>query len=107
MIEDVREGPTANEKSIISGSEFRSLDPRVVKLWLVTDLMGYGFLLFVMLISLLVWTLVQPHLSLWLIAGWFVLAGVCLWYSFWRPSRAYRAWGYRIDNQVLETRSGI
>jgi uncharacterized protein len=107
MIEEVREEQITNDQSIFSGSEFRPLDPRVVKLWLVTDLIGYGFLLSIMLISLLVWTLVQPHLSMWLIAGWFALAGVCLWYSLWRPSRAYRAWGYRIDKQVLETRSGI
>lgn len=107
MIEEAREEQITNDQSFSAGGEFRSLDPRVVKLWLVTDLIGYGFLLSIMLISLLVLMLVQPLLSLWLIAGWVVLTGVCLWFSFWRPSRAYRAWSYRIDKQVLETRSGI
>ena len=106
MMEEAMEEQAMTGPSIFSG-DFRKLDPRVIKLWLVTDLIGYGFLLSIMLISLLVWTLVQPRLSPWLIAGWFVLAGVCLWYSLWRPSRAYRAWGYRIDKHVLETRSGI
>lgn len=34
-----------------------------------------------------------------------LLAGI-LW-SLWYPSRAHRAWGYRIQDQVLEIRSGV
>lgn len=86
---------------------FQPLDPRVVKLWVVTDLIGYGIFLLILLISLSVWIYVQPRLFLWFIAGWFLLAALCVWYSVWRPPRAYRAWGYRIDAKVLESRSGI
>jgi hypothetical protein len=30
-----------------------------------------------------------------------------LWLVVWRPPRLYRSWGYRIDERVLETRSGL
>jgi uncharacterized protein len=105
MIEDFRQEGTERDPQIFS--EFQSLDPRVVKLWLVSDLVGYGIMLFIILLSLLVWAFWQPMLIWWLVAGWGMLAAFCLWYSFWRPPRAYRAWGYRIDDRVLETRSGI
>jgi uncharacterized protein len=105
MIEDVRQEGIERDPQIFS--EFQSLDPRVVKLWLVSDLIGYGILLFILLLSLLAWAFWQPMLVRWLFAGWVTIAAFCLWYSFWRPPRAYRAWGYRIDDRVLETRSGI
>jgi uncharacterized protein len=105
MIEDVRQEGIERDPQIFS--EFQSLDPRVVKLWLVSDLVGYGILLFILLLSLLAWAFWQPMLVRWLFAGWVIIAALCLWYSFWRPPRAYRAWGYRIDDRVLETRSGI
>src|SRR5262245_21924647 len=105
MIEDIRQEGTSGNPQIFP--EFQSLDPRVVKLWLISDLVGYGVMLFVLLLSFLVWAFWRPMLIWWLVAGWIVLAASCLWYSFWRPPRAYRAWGYRIDDRVLETRSGI
>lgn len=105
MIEDIRQEGISSGPQIFS--EFQSLDPRVVKLWLVSDLVGYGVMLLILLLSCLVWAFWQPLIMLWLVAGWLVVAVICLWYSFWRPPRAYRAWGYRIDNRVLETRSGI
>jgi membrane protein YdbS with pleckstrin-like domain len=91
--------------------EFRRLDPRVVKLWRMTDLIGYGVMLFALLLGLLfvgvagasVWLRLFP----WLIAGWLALALLCVWYSLWRGPRYYRSWGYRVDDRVLETRSGI
>jgi hypothetical protein len=42
-----------------------------------------------------------------LLGGWGVLVLLCLWSGFWRPVRAYRAWGYRVAERVLETRSGL
>jgi len=87
--------------------EFIRLDPRVINLWIVTDLIGYGVLLLLLLAGLLVWGFVRPELLWWLVGEWCVVAAICLWYSLWRPSRAYRAWSYRIDEKVLETRSGI
>ncbi|MCI0664853.1 MAG: PH domain-containing protein [Acidobacteria bacterium] len=107
MIEEARKEDISSDQPLFSDREFRPLDPRVVKLWIVTDLIGYGVMLFILLLSLLVWGFWQPKAIWWLLAGWIVLAAFCLWVSFWRPPRAYRAWGYRIDNRVLETRSGI
>jgi membrane protein YdbS with pleckstrin-like domain len=97
----------SSDRLTLAEPEFQLLDPRVVKLWLVTDLIGFGVLLLVLLGTLLLWGLARPRLFWWLIAGWAIVAGLCCWYSFWRPPRAYRAWGYRIDARVLETRSGI
>jgi uncharacterized protein len=105
MIEDIRQEGISSNPQIFS--EFQSLDPRVVKLWLINDLVGYGVMLFVLLLSFLAWAFWQPMLFWWLVAGWITLAAFCLWHSFWRPPRAYRAWSYRIDDRVLETRSGI
>ena len=36
-----------------------------------------------------------------------LFVGLAAWGVFLRPRRAYRAWGYRIDERVLELRSGI
>jgi hypothetical protein len=87
--------------------EFRPLDPRVVGLWRVTDLIGFGVLLLALLMSL--WFAIFANLRFWpwLLGGWFALAALCVWYSFWRPPRYYRSWSYRIDDRVLETRSGL
>jgi membrane protein YdbS with pleckstrin-like domain len=101
-----RENIPINQSSA-TDREFRQLDPRAVKLWIVTDLIGYGVLLLFLLISVLFWGFIRPKFIWWSLSGWFLIAALCLWYSFWRPPRAYRAWGYRVDAKVLETRSGI
>jgi hypothetical protein len=87
--------------------EFRPLDPRVVGLWRVTDLIGFGVLLLALLMSLSF--AIFANLRFWplLLGAWLALAALCVWYSFWRPPRYYRSWSYRIDDRVLETRSGL
>jgi membrane protein YdbS with pleckstrin-like domain len=107
MIEEAQQEHLPINQSSASGREFRQLDPRVVKLWIVTDLIGYGVLLLFLLISVLFWGFIRPKFLWWSFSGWVLVAALCLWYSFWRPPRAYRAWGYRVDAKVLETRSGI
>jgi membrane protein YdbS with pleckstrin-like domain len=107
MVGEATSGNITIDQSALSEREFRPLDPRVVKLWIVTDLVGYGVLLFMLLAGLLVWGFVRPKYLWGLVIGWAALTAFCLWYSFWRPPRSYRAWGYRIDAKVLETRSGI
>jgi membrane protein YdbS with pleckstrin-like domain len=107
MIGEAQQQTISIDRPAASEQEFRPLDPRVVKLWVVTDLIGYGVLLFFLLISFLVWGFVRPKYFWWLICGWAIVAAFCLWYSFWRPPRSYRAWGYRVDAKVLETRNGI
>jgi membrane protein YdbS with pleckstrin-like domain len=87
--------------------EFRPLDPRVVSLWRVTDLIGFGVLLVSLLAPL--WFVIFANLRAWplLLGAWFALAALCVWFSFWRPPHYYRSWSYRIDDRVLETRSGL
>lgn len=87
--------------------EFRPLDPRVVGLWRVTDLIGFGVLLLALLMSLSFVVFANLRVWPWLLGAWFALAALCVWYSFWHPPRYYRSWSYRIDDRVLETRSGL
>lgn len=90
----------------VSERPFQPLDPRVVRLWRITNLVSYGLLLPMLLASLLVTRLAGrffwPVLAMWLALG----LGFG-WIGWWRPPRAYRAWGYRIDERVLEIRSGL
>jgi uncharacterized protein len=91
-----------------TGSEsFRPLDPRVVGLWRVTNAIGYGVLLLVAAPSVPLVLVVRPGLWLWAGAAWLTLAALFAWLSFSYPARAYRAWGYRVDGRVLETRRGV
>lgn len=87
--------------------EFRSLDPRVIKLWRMTNLIGWGVILIVSLISAIIVGWGNPELVPWVYVGWLVLLVLCGWLIYRRPPRLYRSWGYRIDDRVLETRSGL
>jgi hypothetical protein len=49
----------------------------------------------------------EPAVYPWVFAGWLLLVGLFAFLTYWRPPRLYRAWGYRIDGKVLETRSGL
>jgi uncharacterized protein len=111
MLDDVNQDhpmdlQTANAMEF-SDSFFRRLDPRVVRLWRLTYLVGYGVLLVALLASLIVISRLGT-ISFWfLMAVWFALALGCVWISWWRPPRAYRSWGYRMNDKVLEIRSGL
>lgn len=87
--------------------EFHSLDPRVVSLWRITHLIGFGVLLFVELVAAIILAWREPAAFPWIVVAWMVFAALFLWLSLWRPQRLYGAWGYRIDEKVLETRSGL
>jgi hypothetical protein len=88
-------------------AEFLPLDPRVIRLWRTTRLITSGLLLLALLIAALIFGWKLPGAMLWIALGWLALALLCGWYSWWRPPRAYRAWGYRLDAKVLETRRGL
>jgi len=100
------------EQSTLSGEPphsttgFQPLDARVVSLWRVSGLIGFGALLLSLLVVVVALGLAEPRLLVWLIIAWLALAGVSTWFSFWYPPRLYSSWGYRIDAKVLETRSG-
>jgi len=87
--------------------EFRKLDPRVIRLWQWTDLIAYLVVLGISTPWLIFLGYKKPVLAPILAAGWAVVAALFIWLSIRRPRRAYAAWRYRIDDRVLETRSGI
>jgi hypothetical protein len=87
--------------------QFQALDARVVALWRLTDAFWLGVFLLSLLASELFWVWRRPGWWLWLVVAWAVLVVACAWFVLWYPSQAYRAWGYRVDARVLETRHGV
>lgn len=107
MLEERTEEIQQEASAETVGPQFNSLDPRVVRLWQLTDLIAYLVLLGISMPGLIFLAVERPNLAWWLLAGWLAFAGLLVWLSIRRPRRAYAAWGYRIDDRVLETRSGI
>jgi hypothetical protein len=93
------------ESARVADRSFQALDPRVIQLWRVTDSIACGILLLALLVSVGFTWLAGKYF--WpSLAAWFAIAAMCAWYCVWRPPLVYRAWGYRIDEKVLEVRSG-
>jgi membrane protein YdbS with pleckstrin-like domain len=88
-------------------AEFLRLDPRVVVLWRLSSAIGFGLPLVAALVACAVAWAIRPELLLPAAAATVVLAALFAWGVAVRPGRAYRAWGYRIDDRVLELRSGV
>lgn len=86
--------------------EFQSLDPRVVKLWRMNFLIGFGIVILATLAAVISIGYAAPAARIWLAIGWVAQTAVCLWFSFWFPPRYYRSWRWRIDAKVLELRHG-
>lgn len=107
MIEDMQSVNEAQSQSSYAISDFRPLDPRVISLWRVSNLIGFAVMSLMMLVGGVVVGLAEPSAWLWVLLAWIVFAAWGAWFSLWRPSRLYRSWGYRIDAKVLETRSGL
>jgi membrane protein YdbS with pleckstrin-like domain len=95
------------DAAIRTSAAFRQLDPRVVKLWRSVGLITAGVFLLALLVAAITAGAIYPELSLWLLLLWVLLLVACAWLVYWRPPRLYRSWGYRIDERVLETRSGL
>ena len=85
---------------------FQPLDARVVKLWRIRHVIVTAVLMVIATVAVFAVGL-STTVWLWPIAGWQALLLLRLVLLFWYPPRAYRAWGYRIDGKVLETRRGI
>ena len=88
-------------------AEFIPLDPRVINLWRITRMIGFGIVLLISLPGSLTAGWVAFNSVAGVLTGWFALAALLGWLTWWYPPRAYRMWGYRVDDKVLETRSGI
>jgi membrane protein YdbS with pleckstrin-like domain len=86
---------------------YQSLDPRVVKLWKIHSLITSAVLLFLALIAALFLGVGGIVAWQWLLGGWMALALLRAYFLFWHQQRVYRAWGYRLDGKVIETKHGI
>ncbi len=93
--------------AITAEAEFQPLDPRVVKLWRAVGSITASLLMLALLVAAFIASAIHPELSPWIFLLWFLLAVASVWLIYWRPPRLYRSWGYRIDERVLETRSGL
>src|SRR5215813_5040648 len=103
--EEIKPFERADQAPYSTGG-FRPLDSRVVSLWRVSGLIGFGALLLRLLIPVVVVGVAEPRALVWLILAWLAATVVTVWICLWYPPRLYRSWGYRIDAKVLETRSG-
>jgi membrane protein YdbS with pleckstrin-like domain len=90
-----------------SGSDYRPLDPRVLRLWQLTDLIAYVILLLVGVIGGVVLMVNLPASRTWVAAAWVAFALLGLWTILYYHPRNYRAWGYRLDQRVLLIRHGV
>lgn len=93
---------------------FRPLDPRVISLWRLNNAIWSAvILLFIaglwFIVSLGVFDDLETDFPVkpLLTAGSILVAALLAWFTWWRPPRLYSAWSYRIDDRVLETRSGL
>ena len=91
---------------VTSEPEFRSLDQRVIKLWRVRHAITSVVLLGMATIAVISVGLATDR-WLWLAIGWQLLLLLRVVLLIWYPPRSYKAWGYRIDGKVLETKRGI
>lgn len=98
--------PPIQEPMFLSTDEFQPLDPRAVKLWRTTYLIGFGLLILATLAVVISVGWAEPSVRIWLAVGWLALTAICLWFSFWFPPRYYHSWRWRIDAKVLELRHG-
>lgn len=103
MFEDAQQSDTA----LAAREEFRPLDPRVVKLWRTVGFITASLLMLALLVVAFITSAIHPELSPWVFLFWLLALILSLWLVYWRPPRLYRSWGYRIDDRVLETRSGL
>jgi uncharacterized protein len=104
--EEIKPFERADDAPQPLGPNFRPLDSRVVKVWRVSTLIGFGVLLLSLLIPVVAVSVAEPRALVWMAGAWLALAVMSVWFSLWYPPRLYRSWGYRIDAKVLETRSG-
>lgn len=107
MIEDVEQQSNLSRQETPGLEEFRSLDLRVVRLWRITNLISYGILLLMILAACFPIALKYSEIRPWLMTSWLLLVAIAIWFSFWRPPRVFRSWGWRIDGKVIEIRSGL
>jgi membrane protein YdbS with pleckstrin-like domain len=96
-----------SEPPAFQPSPFQALDPRVVPMWRLVDMVGNGAIFATLLALLFIPKVAKFGYRPWLFAGWGLLAAAVICLDLWWRGRDYRAWGYRLDDRVLEIRSGV
>lgn len=102
----LKETQPADAHNILT-TDYRALDARVVKLWRINSLISLTILFGVALPVLYLLEARVPGLWPRALPVWVALALLSAVLGYSLPSRAYRAWSWRIDAKVLETRSGL
>ncbi len=86
---------------------FQSLDRRAIKLWRLSMAMNVLAILAVSSVGLFLPKVARHGYRPW-VAGFMLLLGaIGAAIAIWWPTRKYRGWGYRIDDRVIEIRSGV
>lgn len=87
--------------------EYAPLDPRVLRLWQLTDLIAYVVLLLIGLVIGVVVVAKWRGALYWAAAAWAAFGLLGVWTIVYYHPRNYRAWGYRLEQRVLLIRQGV
>ncbi len=98
---------TATPSPIPPLDHYHPLDPNVVWLWRLSSTINWLVLLTLLLAAAIglggfLWHQLIPSLCLWTA----LLLFACFWIAYY-PRRAHAAWGYRLNDTVLEIRKGV
>jgi membrane protein YdbS with pleckstrin-like domain len=88
-------------------SGFTSLDRRVIQLWRIGGVIGYGIASIPVLVGMLLASEALLGQAIVAFVPWSALVVLVGVWVVWHTRRAYQAWGYRIDDRVLVIRSGV
>lgn len=86
---------------------FERLDREVIPLWRLHHLISTVILLGLLGFIGAGFALALAEVRMLLLIVFLALAGLRIFLFFWLPPKRYAAWGYRLTDQVFETRYGI
>jgi uncharacterized protein len=86
---------------------FVALDRRVIQLWRISGLFGCAIVALPALVGLAFLSHSLLGRAILAFAPWTILLILGGVWVLWYPPRAYQAWGYRVEERVLEIRSGV
>jgi len=107
MIEETRSDINQSYKPVIATAEFQRLDPRTIPLWRLSNLLGWSIVIILLIVTTIALMLRFDLPAIAVISAWSLLLALIVWLTWFRPPRLYNSWRYRIDDRVLETRSGL
>ena len=99
---------TADSASLsYESADYRPLDPRVVRLWQISDLIGWGVFLLAGVIGGAILAMNVDTGWVWAAAGLAAMVALAAWSILYYHPRNYRAWGYRLDRRVMLIKYGV